>query len=45
MARRHFNFPWRQPETEPGPITLTSRRLYILPTRLGLVFGLLLFGR
>jgi uncharacterized protein (DUF58 family) len=43
MARR-FNFPWRQPDTEPGPIRLSSRRLYILPTRVGLVFGLLLFG-
>lgn len=41
---RPFNFPWRQPATEPGPINLTSRRLYILPTRIGLVFGLLVFG-
>lgn len=44
MARRRFNVPWRQPETESGPIILTARRLYILPTRLGLVFGLLLLG-
>lgn len=44
MAKRRFNFPWRQPEAEPGPIRLNARRLYILPTRIGLVFGLLLFG-
>ncbi|NTV95470.1 MAG: DUF58 domain-containing protein [Thiobacillus sp.] len=43
MAGR-FNFPWRQPKTEAGPVVLTSRRLYILPTRIGLVFGVLLFG-
>ncbi|MDD4881774.1 MAG: DUF58 domain-containing protein [Gallionellaceae bacterium] len=44
MAKRRFNVPWRQPETEAGPITLDSRRLYILPTRIGLVFALLVFG-
>lgn len=44
MAKRRFNFPWRPPLTEAGPIALTARRLYILPTRIGLVFGLLLFG-
>lgn len=44
MAKRRFNVPWRQPETEAGPITLDSRRLYILPTRIGLVFGVLMFG-
>jgi len=44
MSKRHFNFPWRQPDVESGPIVLNSRRLYILPTRIGLVFGLLLLG-
>lgn len=34
--------PWRQPRLEPGPITLTARRLYILPTRQGLLFVALL---
>ena len=36
--------PWRKPRMEPGPVHLTARRLYILPTRGGLVFGLLLLG-
>jgi len=36
--------PWRQPQLERGPIQLTARRLYILPTRSGLVFALLLLG-
>ncbi len=36
--------PWRKPAVESGPLRLTSRRLYILPTRSGLVFALLLFG-
>ncbi len=36
--------PWRKPATESGPIRLGSRRLYILPTRAGLVFSLLLLG-
>lgn len=43
MSRR-WNFPWRRPETEPGPLRLGSRRLYILPTRIGLVFLALLLG-
>lgn len=42
--RRPIRFPWRQPETETGPITLTTRRLYILPTRIGLAFALLMLG-
>jgi uncharacterized protein (DUF58 family) len=44
MAKRRFNLPWRQPQRETGPITLESRRLYILPTRIGLTFGALLLG-
>jgi uncharacterized protein (DUF58 family) len=36
--------PWRPPKPEIGPIRLNARRLYILPTRAGLVFGLLLLG-
>ena len=36
--------PWRKPRVEAGPIRLTARRLYILPTKAGLVFGLLLLG-
>jgi uncharacterized protein (DUF58 family) len=36
--------PWRPPVLETGPLTLNSRRLYILPTRPGLVFALLLLG-
>jgi uncharacterized protein (DUF58 family) len=36
--------PWRKPTVESGPLRLTSRRLYILPTRSGLMFALLLLG-
>ncbi|MDD5388764.1 MAG: DUF58 domain-containing protein [Gallionellaceae bacterium] len=36
--------PWRKLGVESGPLRLTSRRLYILPTRSGLVFSLLLLG-
>lgn len=36
--------PWRPPQPESGPILLSARRLYILPTRAGLVFALLLLG-
>jgi uncharacterized protein (DUF58 family) len=36
--------PWRPPQPESGPIRLGARRLYILPTRAGLVFALLLLG-
>jgi len=36
--------PWRPPRPESGPIRLNARRLYILPTRAGLVFALLLLG-
>jgi uncharacterized protein (DUF58 family) len=36
--------PWRPPRLEAGPIRLNARRLYILPTRAGLVFALLLLG-
>lgn len=36
--------PWRRPGVESGPIRLTARRLYILPTRQGLVFAALLVG-
>jgi uncharacterized protein (DUF58 family) len=36
--------PWRPPKPEIGPIRLNARRLYILPTRAGLVFALLLLG-
>ena len=36
--------PWRKPAVESGPLCLTSRRLYILPTWSGLVFAALLLG-
>jgi len=36
--------PWRKPSIETGPLRLDARRLYILPTRSGLVFALLLLG-
>lgn len=36
--------PWRKPVVESGPLRLTSRRLYILPTLSGVVFALLLLG-
>jgi uncharacterized protein (DUF58 family) len=36
--------PWRKPVVETGPLQLNSRRLYILPTRSGLVFAALLLG-
>lgn len=44
MAGPRLRLPWRPPEVEAGPITLTSRRLYILPTRIGLVYGVLILG-
>jgi uncharacterized protein (DUF58 family) len=44
MPTRRLNLPWRHPGVEPGPITLTSRRLYILPTRAGLVYMALVIG-
>lgn len=44
MARRRFAAPWRQPAVETGPVVLGHRRLYILPTRLGLVYGTLVMG-
>jgi uncharacterized protein (DUF58 family) len=36
--------PWRPPRLEAGPVQLNARRLYILPSRAGLVFALLLLG-
>jgi uncharacterized protein (DUF58 family) len=36
--------PWRKPGLERGPLRLSSRRLYILPTGAGLVFAALLLG-
>lgn len=41
-ALRFAHLPWRAPRRECGEIRLNSRRLYILPTRDGLLFGLLL---
>lgn len=43
-ARALPHLPWRKPKIESGPLRLTARRLYILPTKAGLVFGLLLLG-
>jgi uncharacterized protein (DUF58 family) len=43
-ARRLPELPWREKQPEPGPIRLGNRRLYILPTRAGLVYALLLLG-
>ncbi len=36
--------PWRTPRIETGPIVLGTRRLYVLPTRLGLLYAALLGG-
>lgn len=45
MKRPTFAYlPWRPPRLESGPVRLGARRLYILPTRAGLVFALLLLG-
>jgi uncharacterized protein (DUF58 family) len=45
MKRTAFAYlPWRPPRLESGPVRLGARRLYILPTRAGLVFALLLLG-
>ncbi|TCS72997.1 uncharacterized protein DUF58 [Sulfuritortus calidifontis] len=41
-ALRFAHLPWRAPRREGGEIRLSSRRLYILPTRDGLLFALLL---
>ena len=41
-ALRFAHLPWRAPRREAGEIRLVSRRLYILPTRDGLLFSLLL---
>jgi uncharacterized protein (DUF58 family) len=35
---------WRRPQPEHGPVPLTRRRIYILPTRHGLVFGVVLLA-
>lgn len=35
---------WRRPQPQHGPVRLTRRRIYILPTRHGLVFGLVLLA-
>lgn len=43
-ALRFAYIPWRAPKLEGGEIRLDSRRLYILPTRDGLVFGTLLIA-
>lgn len=43
-ALRLPEIPWRKRAPEAGPILLNNRRLYILPTRAGLVYGLLLMG-
>lgn len=43
-ARALPYIPWRKPKVETGPLRLTARRLYILPTKSGLVFGALLLG-
>ncbi len=45
MSRFDISFlPWRKPTVESGPVLLGSRRLYILPTRSGVVFALLVLG-
>lgn len=47
MNKKRSNLPflpWRPPLLENSPIQLAARRLYILPTRAGLVFALLLLG-
>jgi len=41
-ALRFAYLPWRTMRREGGEIRLDSRRLYILPTREGLLFGILL---
>ena len=43
-ARALPYLPWRKPRIESTPLRLTARRLYILPTRAGLVYALLLLG-
>lgn len=43
-ARALPYLPWRKPRIEATPLRLNARRLYILPTRAGLVFGALLLG-
>ena len=42
IGLRFAHLPWRAPRREGGEIQLNSRRLYILPTRDGLVFAALL---
>jgi uncharacterized protein (DUF58 family) len=50
MARftrlRHATQRWirRRQGADPGPVALHKGRIYILPTRLGVAFGLMLFG-
>lgn len=36
--------PGRTPRIETGPVVLGLRRLYVLPTRIGLLYAALLFG-
>lgn len=35
---------FREPAAEPGPVCLNARRIYILPTRHGLLFGIFLLA-
>jgi uncharacterized protein (DUF58 family) len=44
MRLRPLNLPWRAPRIESGPIRLRAGRLFIVPTRAGLVFAVLLLG-
>lgn len=45
MSKRQLpSLPWRKHEVESGPVRLNARRLYILPTRAGVVYALLLLG-
>lgn len=43
-ALRFAYIPWRTPQREGGTLRLNSRRLYILPTRDGLLFSALLIA-
>ena len=37
-------WPWRRPRPEHGPVTLTRRRIYLLPTRHGLILAMVLLA-
>ena len=43
LGRRARAWAWRRQGIDPAHVELESRRIYILPTRAGIIFGLIVF--